>query len=195
MSLKKEALRVLVVSSSTKMKELLNNTLPETQYPNIVSVSTCGEAKRALVDGSYDLLIINTPLSDDFGVQTALDVVDEHALGILLLVKNDIYEQVTYKVEESGIVTLPKPTTKQALYSAIKTLTALIFKIKAMKRETLNLKNKMDEIRLISRAKWILIDQLHMTEPQAHRYIEKQAMDRCIKKQEVAYNIIRTYEQ
>ncbi|MBP5238504.1 MAG: ANTAR domain-containing protein, partial [Clostridia bacterium] len=31
------------------------------------------------------------------------------------------------------------------------------------------------------------------TEPDAHRYIEKQAMDRCISKQSVAEEIIKTY--
>ena len=33
-----------------------------------------------------------------------------------------------------------------------------------------------------------------MTEPEAHRYIEKQAMDLRISKREAAENIIRTYQ-
>ncbi|MBR6411066.1 MAG: ANTAR domain-containing protein [Clostridia bacterium] len=32
-----------------------------------------------------------------------------------------------------------------------------------------------------------------MSEPDDHRYIEKQAMDRCISKKAVAEEIIRTY--
>ena len=52
---------------------------------------------------------------------------------------------------------------------------------------------KMEEIRIVNRAKWLLISELKMDEPQAHRYIEKQAMDRCISKKEVAEEIIRTY--
>ncbi len=52
----------------------------------------------------------------------------------------------------------------------------------------------MEEIRLVNRAKWILIDVLGMSENDAHRYIEKQAMDRCVTKAEVARGIISTYE-
>ena len=52
---------------------------------------------------------------------------------------------------------------------------------------------KMEEIRLVNRAKWLLISELKMDEPQAHRYIEKQAMDRCIQRREVAEEIIQTY--
>ncbi|MBR6822515.1 MAG: ANTAR domain-containing protein, partial [Clostridia bacterium] len=42
-------------------------------------------------------------------------------------------------------------------------------------------------------AKWILISEMGMEEPQAHRYIEKQAMDRGVPRLEVAEEIIRTY--
>lgn len=42
-------------------------------------------------------------------------------------------------------------------------------------------------------AKWLLISQLSMSEPEAHRYIEKQAMDRCVTRQTIAEEIIKTY--
>ena len=51
----------------------------------------------------------------------------------------------------------------------------------------------MEEIRLVNRAKWLLISQLNMTEPDAHHYLEKQAMDQCISKRQMAENIIGTY--
>ena len=53
---------------------------------------------------------------------------------------------------------------------------------------------KIDEIRLVNRAKWLLIECLSMTEADAHRYIEKQAMDLRLSKREVAENIIKTYK-
>ncbi len=192
---KKEPLRVLVISKSSQMTDLLIDTLPASQYHPINHVATVGEAKRTLLRNRYDIVVINTPLADDFGVQTALDLASDRLLGILIMVKNDIFDQVTYKVEDSGILTLPKPTTKQTLYSTIKILSATRYKLQAMEHETKNLRSKMDEIKTITRAKWILIDQLHMDEPQAHRHIEKQAMDRCVKKVEIANNIIRTYER
>ena len=33
-----------------------------------------------------------------------------------------------------------------------------------------------------------------MTEPDAHRYIEKQAMDRCVPRRVIAQQIIQMYE-
>ena len=51
----------------------------------------------------------------------------------------------------------------------------------------------MEEIRLANRAKMLLMQNLKMTEQEAHRYIEKEAMDRGLKKTAVAENIIKTY--
>ena len=72
-------------------------------------------------------------------------------------------------------------------------MAAVQVKIKGMAEETTKLKGKLKELKLVDRAKWILIDQLKMSETQAHKYIEKQAMDRCVKREEIAENIIRTY--
>ena len=62
-----------------------------------------------------------------------------------------------------------------------------------MEQKTATLEEKMQEIRLVNHAKWVLIEQLKMTEEQAHKYIEKQAMDRCITRRAVAENILSTY--
>ena len=66
-------------------------------------------------------------------------------------------------------------------------------KLRKTEKKTLSIEEKMEEIRIVNRAKWILIRELKLDEPEAHRYIEKQAMDRCISKRIVAEEIIKTY--
>jgi response regulator NasT len=46
-------------------------------------------------------------------------------------------------------------------------------------------------MRLINQAKWQLIVQNQMTEAEAHRYIEKQAMDTRQSKWDVALEILK----
>ena len=67
-------------------------------------------------------------------------------------------------------------------------------RLRRMAQKTASLEEKMEDIRIINHAKWLLIDQLKMTEAQAHRYIEKQAMDRCVSRREIAENILSTYK-
>ena len=154
-------------------------------------MSTMGDAKRMLVSHICDILIINTPLKDDFGIQSAIDIAEQHETGILLLVKAEMYEQVSSQVEDYGIVTLARPTTRQSLYTSVKMLSAVQMKIKKLEKEMRRLKERMQEQQTIDRAKWVLVDQRKMSEPDAHRYIEKSAMDRCVRKIRIAEEILR----
>ena len=66
-------------------------------------------------------------------------------------------------------------------------------RLRRMEKKATSIEEKMEEIRLVNRAKWLLIEQLKMTEADAHRYIERQAMDRCVTRREIALGIIKTY--
>ena len=146
-----------------------------------------------LLNAPVDIVIINTPLKDDFGTELALDLADGSA-GVLLLVKNELYDQICYKVEDSGVLTLGKPTSRQGFYSAVKLLTAMTARLSKLEKANHTLQEKMADIRVVNRAKWLLIEHHHMKEQDAHYFIEKQAMDTRLSRREVAENIIRSYD-
>lgn len=184
--------RVLVAGGNEKLCELLSEILPKNEYEFLLSVKTAGEVRRLTMDRSVDLVILNAPLKDEFGVQLAQDLA-ENNLGVLLLAGSDVFEQVSYRVEQSGVITLSKPTTKQSLYIALRALTALRSKLLQMEQKTRALQQKVADIHTVNHAKWLLIQHDHMTESDAHRFIEKQSMDMRLSRREVAESIIRTY--
>ena len=97
------------------------------------------------------------------------------------------------KVAEHGVFVLPKPTSKPIIITALSWLSSPREKLRKTEKKTLSIEEKMEEIRIVNRAKWLLISELKMDEQGAHRYIEKQAMDRCISKKVIAEEIIKTY--
>ena len=68
-------------------------------------------------------------------------------------------------------------------------------KLGQLEKKNRTLQEKMADIRTVNRAKWLLIENLGMTEKDAHYYIEKQAMDTRMSRREVAVGIIRTYDK
>ena len=60
--------------------------------------------------------------------------------------------------------------------------------------ENEKLRHMVEDMKIINRAKFLLISCLNMSETQAHRYLEKQAMDLRISKLQVAKQVIQTYE-
>lgn len=184
---------VLVVTASQKITDLFNELLPSNAFNPIVSVSSCGEAKRELISTEYDIIVINAPLGDEFGTDFALDLVENSTAAVLLLVSSEIYGEVSYKVESYGVMTVQKPLNRTTLYTAMKLAYATRARLRTMDKKNKSLSAKMSEIRTVNRAKWALIESLGMTEEQAHHYIEKQAMDMRVAKGEIAVSILKTY--
>jgi response regulator NasT len=78
--------------------------------------------------------------------------------------------------------------------SALSLARSVYNKLRKVQREKDQLRKKIEDIRIVDRAKCILISLFNMSEKEAHKYIEKQAMDMRITKRAVAERIIKTYE-
>lgn len=193
MSLKERVYSVLVVSASEKFNAALSVLLPVSQYNPVRVVSDVSSAKRTMAERSFDFVIVNSPLSDGQGIRFAIDASTEKGTVVLLLIKSEIYAGTCDRVMEHGVFILPKPITKTALTLALGWMASARERLRQYEKKTLSVQEKMEEIRVVNRAKWLLVSELKMTEPNAHHYIEKQAMDRCVSKREIAEEIIKTY--
>ena len=185
---------VLIVTASDTFANSVMPLLPMTDYWPVTTVYSVSEARRRVVDTEFDIVLINAPLPDDFGMRLAIDICTNSGAGVLLLVKNDLFNDIYAKVVGYGVITLSKPTNLQMVAQNLRILCATRERMRQMQARQATVEEKIEEIRLVNRAKWLLIECLSMTEPEAHRYIEKQSMDERISKREVAENIIKTYK-
>ena len=193
MSLKERVYSVLIVSAAEGFNDALATLLPTSKYSPTNFVSNISAAKRALAERAFDFVIINSPLPDDIGTRFAIDTGSSKETVVLLMVRAELQAEIYDKVAEHGVFVLPKPTSKPTMAIALSWLSSAREKLRKSEKKTLSIEEKMEEIRIVNRAKWILIRELKLDEPEAHRYIEKQAMDRCISKRIVAEEIIKTY--
>ena len=193
MSLKERVYSVLIVSAAEGFNDALSDLLPNSKYSPTTFVSNISAAKRALAERAFDFVIINSPLPDDIGTRFAIDTGSSKETVVLLMVRAELQAEIYDKVAEHGVFVLPKPTSKPTMAIALSWLSSAREKLRKTEKKTLSIEEKMEEIRIVNRAKWILISELKMDEQGAHRYIEKQAMDRCVSKKVVAEEIIKTY--
>lgn len=184
---------VLLVSAGDKFARTLMALLPPCHYWPVTAVKTAGEARRALNGQGYDMVLINAPLSDDFGTQLASDICARSDAGVLLFVSSELFQEVSDQATERGVLTLPKPTSTQMITHFLRVLCAVRERMRRMEEKQASVEEKIQEIRLVNRAKWALIQCLSMSEEEAHRYFEKQAMDHRISKREAALQVLATY--
>ena len=193
MSLEEKVYSVLVVSAAESFNASIKPLFPEFRFSPVQWESSVNAARRLLAERSFDLVLINSPLPDDPGFRFAIDLAGEKGTVVLLFVREDSYEAVWSRAAEYGVFTLAKPTSRQTVAQALDWMIAAVERMRLLEKKAVTLEERMQEIRQVNRAKWLLIDRCQMTEAEAHRYIEKRAMDECVTKAEIAEGIIRTY--
>lgn len=184
---------VLVVSNQQKLNEAMMPMLPPSEFYPVCFTGNVAAARREMLSRSFDLVIVNAPLPDETGTRFAIDASNSMGTVALLLLRAENFEEVNERVTPHGVFTLQVPFSAGTLRQGLKWMVSARERLRRMETKNLSIEEKMEEIRLVNRAKWILIEQLKMNESDAHRHIEKQAMDRCTSKKEIALSIIKTY--
>ncbi len=142
---------VIIVSSTEKGNTVLTDFLRSQSFTVAGTISSGSEARRAFLEQAPDLVIINAPLIDEFGHELAMNIAETHVCGIILVVKTDVAEDVEAKVEDYGVVVVPKPINRAFFYHAVKMVLTARRRLMVLQTENVKLQQKIEEIRLISK--------------------------------------------
>ena len=184
--------RILLVSSSKSFSSGIEMALKSESY-TIFNVDSIVKAKQVVLAKEFDIIIINAPLVDDFGLDFAIDEANLNASGILLFVKPELESEIYYKTYQYGILTLTKPTSVGILLQTLRLLTSTIAKREQLNSRPNNIKKRLEEIKTINTAKLLLIEHKHISEDEAHHFLESRAMNMRQSKVSIAQEIIDEY--
>ncbi len=185
---------ILIVSSKEQSVSPFEMLL-RAERPKKIDAVRCGaQARRICSEREYALIIINTPLTDEFGDTLAMDLLRNTGAGVLVIVKTELEALVESKLAPYGAFVIAKPLNRMLFGKAVRLIGASQQRMNGVRKENIKLQKKIEEIRIINRAKYILMEYLSMSEAQAHKYLEKQAMDLRLTKIEVAKNLLSTYD-
>lgn len=187
-------MNILIVSQYDENINMLEQLVKTETGGKTITVSSGNEARRIISDDTQpELVIINTPLPDEFGQELSAMIAETTNAAVILICRNDIADDISHSVADSGVVVVSRPFSNQIFKDVLRKTD--FSGIHGIKRENVGILTRIDEMRFINRAKCTLMEYLKFTEPQAHRYIEKQAMNNRQTRREVAEKILNTYKK
>ena len=187
--------RALLVSAEKGQKalaQLLNADQPGLQ---LTLAASGADARRILLAQDFDCVLINAPLPDENGQDLAGLAAGQNSGGVLLLIKSDCLNLLQPRLEEQGVIVLAKPLNRAVLAEAIALVRIMVRRLRRLRADNLRQRQKLEELRLVSRAKCLLIANCGFSGVQAHDSIEKTAMNRRATKVQIAESIIKKYSK
>ena len=186
--------RALIVSAGASSNEYISARLAELGYTRPTIIPSGAEARRRMMESDFELIVVNAPLPDEFGHELCSSAVEKTDAGVVLLAKAAAAEQLLAPMSEQGVLLLSKPFSNTLFLQAIHLAAASNHRLQRLRQENARLQDKISQIRLVSRAKCCLVEHEHLTEAEAHRRIEKLAMDTRRDRTEIAQEILDSYE-
>jgi len=185
---------VLVVCGKVEFANELVSLMLNNGYSAAEYAMSANEARRKMNTLELDLIIVNTPLPDDYGCDFVLDISEKTDAGIVVLVKHENLNDMQLRLEKVRALILPKPISRTTLVQSSRFALDSRKSIQALTNERNSLQKRAEERKTVEKAKWLLVEKLNMTEALAHRYIQKAAMDQRLSQIKVAEEIILHYE-
>ena len=180
-----EASKVLVVGNENFLA-LLKNTA---NYQYVLS-KTYNDALSKLRNSQFDVVV-------NFYSQTLsglLNFAKSLNTQVLMVCKQEIYDQVSYQCKDSGIIVLSYPIKKQLLYETFQILLSVNKRIQLYEKKITKLEQKYLELKMVDHCKLVLISNYHWSEDKAHHYIEKIAMEQNKTKFLVAKELLEEFQ-
>lgn len=186
-------MNILIAGKTEEICDSIAQLLLELDCDNI-SIFTSGTIIRGVDISKFDSVIISTPLSDEFGLDLVADIAKDTKNGVVVLAKREIADEVQKKIRFTGAFVLPRPFNKALLVQTIKLAEIAHIGMAKLEEENRQLSQQLSDMKIVNRAKSMLMQYLNLTEEQAHRHIQKQAMDLRKTQRAVAEDILKTYQ-
>ena len=161
--------RALIVSAGASSNEYISARLTELGYARPIIVPSAAEARRRMLESDFELIVVNSPLPDEFGHELCADAVEKTDAGVIFLAKAAAAEQLLTPLSEEGVLLVTKPFSNTFFLQAIQMAAASNHRLLLLRQENQRMQEKLAQVRLVSRAKCCLIELGRMTEAEAHR--------------------------
>ena len=186
--------KTLLVSSSGQSTAPLLELLRSEGFGPVTVTAAAFNARQETERTSFDLICINAPLADENGIDLSRHFAETTRAGVVMIVPQKNADEINDMLTQYGVLVIAKPINRHLFHHFLQFTDCFRTRMLKMERENEELKSMVEDMKLVDRAKLLLVSYLNMTEAEAHRYLEKRAMDLRVSRVEVAKQVIQSYQ-
>lgn len=185
-----DRVRLVIADDEPLIRIDLKDMLEELGYSVVAAVGDGAAALEAIRSLKPDLAILDIRMPVMDGIEVAKALHEEHLVPVILLTAYSEADLVK-RASEAGVFNyLIKPFKKEDLSPAIEVTLSRWKEYLALEEEVKNLAERLEARKLVERAKGILMDRFGLSEQEAFRRIQVQAMNTRKPMRQIAEAII-----
>jgi response regulator NasT len=189
-----QRLRVGVAEDEQFMQKYLQETLALLGHQVLFVAGTGTEFVEKCLNTRPDLLITDIRLPDIDGLEAAAQVYSSMPVPIIVITAFHDPALIERAERNHVLAYLVKPIKQHDLQPAISIAMTRFQEFQAMSQEADNLRQALEDRKVIERAKGIIMKRTKLDEPEAFRRLQKLARDKNQKLVEIAKIVVTAEE-
>jgi response regulator NasT len=188
------SLKIAVADDELDMRDYFQQILPLLGHTVVGAAETGRELVELCAQTNPDLVITDIKMPDMDGIDAAMQIYRKTAIPVILVSAYHDPELIRRAGADHIMAYLVKPIKQADLEPAIGIATRRFEQFEALRKETSDLKQALEDRKIIEKAKGILMKKAGLDENDAFRRLQKLASDKNRKLIEIA-QIILTAEE
>jgi two-component system, response regulator PdtaR len=188
------SLRIAIADDEPRMREFYQEILPLLGHQVVCAAASGTELIQGCQKTHPHLVITDIRMPDMSGIDAAREICKQEPLPIILVSAHDDPELLEQAREYHVLAYLIKPIKKQDLQPAIMIAARRFEEFESLRKEAADLRQALQDRKLIERAKGILMKRTGNDEAAAFRSLQKLARDKNRKMAQIAEMIVTAEE-
>ncbi len=182
--------RVVIAEDEAIIRLDLKELLEEEGYEVVGETGRGDEAIELVRQLQPDLVILDIKMPGLDGLSAARHVAGERLAAVLILTAFSQRDLVEGARDAGALAYLVKPFQKSDLIPAIEVALARHAELSSLERSVGDLEERLEARKIIDRAKGRLMDDHGLSEQNAWRFLQTEAMNRRVKVRRVAEQVV-----
>jgi two-component system, response regulator PdtaR len=185
-----QPLRIVVADDEPDMRDYFLKILPRLGHQVVAAAGDGAELVRQCRDLRPDLVVTDIKMPEMDGIDAALAIYQDAPVPVILVSAYCDQELLARAGADHIMAYLVKPIKQSDLEPAIALATRRFEQFQALHREAADLRQALEDRKVIERAKGVLMKRAALDEQEAFRRLQNLASERNLKLVEMARAIV-----
>jgi response regulator NasT len=183
-------LRIVVADDEPDMRDYFRKILPRLGHQVVAAAETGRELVELCRTAGPDLVITDIKMPDLDGIDAATEIYQQRPVPVVLVSAYHDPELIARAEADHILGYLVKPIKQSDLEPAIALAMKRFEQFEALRQEAADLRQALEDRKIIERAKGLLMRKAGLDEQEAFRRLQKVAMDSNRRMIEVAHMVL-----
>jgi two-component system, response regulator PdtaR len=185
-----QTLRIAVADDEPDMRDYFQKSLTRLGHKVVAIAATGNELVEKCRDSSPDLVITDIKMPDMDGIDAAMRLYHERAVPVILVSAYSDPQLIERAEADHILGYLVKPIKQTDLVPAIALAMRRFEQFETLRREAADLRQALEDRKVIERAKGILMKRSQLDEQESFRRMQKLASEKSRKLVDIAQMIL-----